>query len=133
MAGSNIGSKLPSGVGNILLGVVIGANFNQVADVQIPLIDTPTKFRVRAITLTNGSINPTTARFGVFSGAGATGTTIVSASTTPSLATAATLQDLSIAATTSITSTGSIYLNLTTAQGAAATVDVYVWGDILSA
>ena len=133
MAGSNIGSKLPNGVGNILLGVVIGANFNQVADVQIPLIDTPTKFRVRSVTLTNGSINPTTARFGIFSGAGGTGTTIVKASTTPSLGTAATLQDLTVTETTAISGTGSIYLNLTTAQGAAATVDVYVWGDILTA
>jgi len=133
MAGSNIGSKLPSQLGYVLLGQVTGANFNQVADVQIPLIDTPTKFRVRAVCLTNASTNPTTARFGIFSGTAGSGTTIVNASTTPSLATAATLQDLTVTETTSITGTGSIYLNLTTAQGAAATVDIYVYGDILTA
>ena len=131
MAGSKSGTKTASQFGSVLLGSAIGVNLNSATGVDtiIPMIDTPTKFRVRAIAMTNGSINPTTARYTIQTAAAVGGTVVVSA-VTPSLATAPIVQDLNIASTSAITGTGNLYLNLTTAQGAAATVDIYVYGDI---
>ncbi len=133
MASSNVGSKYPQGFGSILLGSAIGLNLNLGTNVDIPitLVDTPTKFRVRAVAMTNGSINPTTARFAIQTGALGTGVGVVT-SVTPSLASAAVVQDLTIASTNTITGTGLLYINLTTPQSAAATVDIYVYGDIYS-
>ena len=134
MAGSKTGTKLPSQYGSILLGSLIGVNLNLGTNVdqQIPLLDTPTKFRIRAIAMTNGSINPSTARFTINTAAAGGGVNLVS-SVTPSLASAAVVQDLTIASTNTITGTGVLYLYLTTPQSAAATVDIYVYGDIYTA
>lgn len=134
MAGSKVAPRTAAGFGSILLGYALGVNLNTATNVDTPIqmIDTPTKFRVRAVAMTNGSINPTTARFTIQTAVLQGGTAVVS-SVTPSLASAAVVQDLSIASTNAITGTGSLYLNLATAQGAAATVDIYVYGDIYTA
>lgn len=132
MPASRVANKLPSQFGSILLGSYIGVNLNATAGTDAAVInlpDTPTKFRVRAIAMTNGSINPTTARFTVNTAAAGGGVAVVT-SVTPSLASAAVVQDLTIASTNTITGTGNLYINLPTAQGAAATVDIYVYGDI---
>jgi len=135
MAGSKVAQKLAAGFGSVLLGSALGVNLNATTNADtavIPLIDTPTKFRIRAVAMTNGSINPTTARFAINTGAANTGTAVVT-SVTPSLASSAVVQDLSIASTNAITGTGNLYVYLTTAQGAAATVDLYIYGDIYTA
>jgi hypothetical protein len=51
---------------------------------------------------------------------------------TPALASAAVVQDLTIASTNAV-SQAYLYINVGTAQGAAATVDLYIYGDILTA
>jgi len=134
MAGDKVSNKLAAQFGYILLGSAMGVNLNSATNVDTPIamIDTPTKFRVRAVAMTNGSINPTTARFTINTAVSAGGTAVVTA-VTPSLASSSIVQDLSIASTNAITGTGNLYLNLTTAQGAAATVDIYVYGDIYTA
>jgi hypothetical protein len=134
MAGSKVATKTAAGFGTVLLGSALGVNLNTATNVDtiIPMIDTPTKFRVRAIAMTNGSINPTTARFTIQTAALQGGVAVVT-SVTPSLASAAVVQDLSIASTNTISGTGNLYLNLATAQSAAATVDIYVYGDIYTA
>ena len=134
MAGSKVAPRTAAGFGSILLGSAMGVNLNTATNVDtvIQMIDTPTKFRVRAVAMTNGSINPTTARFTIQTGALVSGTAVVTA-VTPSLGSSSVVQDLSIASTAAITGTGALYLNLTTAQGAAATVDIYVYGDIYTA
>lgn len=131
MAGSRVANKLASNFGSYLLGVALGVNLNAIngTDVFIPFADTPTKFRIRAIAMTNGSINPTTARFTVQTAANAGGVAVVT-SVTPSLAIPSVVQDLTIASTNTIVGIGGLFLNLTTQQGAAATVDVYIYGDI---
>jgi hypothetical protein len=131
MAASRVANKLPSQFGSILLAVVPSLNLNATGDTLVAFADTPTKFRVRAIAMTNGSINPTTARFTVQTAASAGGTAVVTA-VTPSLASAAVVQDLSIASTNAF-SQSYLYINVGTAQGAAATVDLYIYGDILTA
>ena len=134
MAGDKVATKLASQFGSVLLGSAIGVNLNTATGVDTPIamIDTPTKFRVRAVAMTNGSINPTTARFTINT-LPATGGVAVVTSVTPSLSSAAVVQDLSIASTNTISGTGNLYLNLGTAQSAAATVDIYVYGDIYTA
>jgi hypothetical protein len=131
MSSSKVSNKLPSQFGSILLAVVAGLDLNTTGDTFVAFADTPTKFRIRAIAMTNGSINPTTARFTVRTAASAGGTAIVTA-VTPSLASSAVVQDLSIASTNAF-SQAYVYINVGTAQGAAATVDLYIYGDILTA
>lgn len=131
MSSSRVSNKLPSQFGSILLAVVAGLDLNTTGDTFVAFADTPTKFRIRAIAMTNGSINPTTARFTVRTAASAGGTAIVTA-VTPSLASSAVVQDLSIASTNAF-SQAYVYINVGTAQGAAATVDLYIYGDILTA
>lgn len=131
MAGSRVANKLPSGFGSILLAVVPSVNLNATGDTFVTFPDTPTKYRIRAVSLTNGSINPTTARFSINVGAAVTGTQLV-ATVTPSLASAAIVQDLSINSTNAITGS-SVFINVSVAQGAAATADIYIYGDVLIA
>ena len=134
MASSRVANKLPSQFGAILLASYAGVNLNAGTnvDLQITLPDTPTKFRVRAIAVTNAFINPTTARYAIWTGAAGTGTNIVT-TVTPSMSSAAVVTDLSINSTNAISGTGNLYLYLTTPQGAAATMDIYIYGDILTA
>jgi hypothetical protein len=131
MSAPRVANKLPSGFGSVLLGKLIGVNLNATVntDQYIPFPDTPTRCRIRAIAVTNASINPTTARYAIYTGALTTGTNIVS-TVTPSMASSAVVTDLSIASTNAITGAGGLYLNLSTAQGAAATMDIFVYGDI---
>jgi len=129
MAASRVANKYPTGFGSILLAVVNGLNLNATGDTIVPLIDTPTKFRIRAVAATNGSINPTTARYSINTGALVTGTQLV-ATVTPSMASSAVVQDLTVASTLAITGTGVVYINVSVAQGAAATLDLYIYGDI---
>ena len=134
MASSRVANKLPSQFGSILLASAIGVNLNLGTNVDqvVTLPDTPTKFRIRAIAMTNGSINPTTARFAINTAAAGGGVGVVT-TVTPSLSSAAVVQDLTIASTNTITGTGNLYIYLTTPQSAAATVDIYIYGDILVA
>ena len=132
MAGSRVASKFATQFGSFLLGSVLGVNLNSLANVDTPVFlgDTPTKFRVRAVAMTNGSINPTTARFTINTLPLGAGVAIVTA-VTPALSSSAVVQDLAIASTNAITGTGTLFINLGTPQGAAATVDIYIYGDIL--
>jgi hypothetical protein len=77
MAASRVANKLPSGFGSILLAVVPSFNLNATGDTLVAFPDTPTKFRVRAVAMTNGSINPSTARFGIYTAAAAGGMMVV--------------------------------------------------------
>jgi len=131
---ARVANKLPSGFGSILLGKLIGANMNTTSDQAIPLIDNPTKIRIRYIVVTNASVSLTTAAGGIYPAVSKGGTAIVaSGQAYSSLTAAATTLDLTLnAATTSLSNQGAIYLSLTTAQGAAATADVYVFGDVLT-
>jgi hypothetical protein len=117
---------------NTLLGVLKGANFNSVADqpISIPFA----KYVIRRIVVVNASASLTLAAGGFYTGAGKTGTVIVAAAQLYTALTVATkFLDLSLAAIigTDILTANPVYLSLTLAQGAAATADVYLFGDVL--
>jgi len=139
MDANKVGSLLPQQFGGILLGKLIGANMDSTDDQRIVMFSNPSKFILRRIVVTNASISLTTAAGGVYTATSKGGTAVVASSQAYSSLSASTLfLDLTLntsgsASTTVKSSIPNLYLSLTTAQGAAATADVYVYGDILEA
>ena len=137
MDANKVGSLLPQQFGGILLGKLIGADMNSTSDQRIVMFSNPSKFILRRIVVTNASISLTTAAGGVYTAASKGGTAVVASSQAYSSLSASTLfLDLTLSTTGSASTTvkssiPNLYLSLTTAQGAAATADVYVYGDIL--
>jgi hypothetical protein len=124
-----------------LIGVILGANLNQTnTDIAIPLILIPgANFIVSGVTINNASVSLTTATFGVYSATAAGGVTIVTAGAVLSGLTVATSNlNASLAATAittvlnQTTQSNQLYFRVGTAQGAAATADIYVWADVLT-
>jgi len=124
-----------------VLGVLRGANFNVTTDQSIAIrplssnnvgfIAGATKYIVTDIYVMNCSASLTTAKGGFYTGAGKTGTIIGAVTTAFTNCTGATtMQRLSgLANEDSNTFTAaSLILSLTTAQGVAATGDVYIMG-----
>lgn len=137
MDANSVGTQLPDRFGQILLGELISANMNSTADQQIVIFSAPAKYIVRRIVVTNASISLTTAVGGIYPQISKGGTAIVANSQAYSSLNATTkFIDLTIASGYtsggSILTAKSIYLSLTTPQGAAATADVYVYGDIVT-
>lgn len=117
-----------------------GANFNTVNDQPIAIPQRFTAFQLSSIIITNASLSLTTAVGGFYPQAAKVGTPIVAASQAYSvLTTAAGLMTATLAAFGSGTRFSSanlgsiggllmVWFSLTTAQGAAATGDVYLTG-----
>jgi hypothetical protein len=117
----------------ILLGSFIGANMNTTGDqaIAVPYA----RYVVRRIVVGNASISLTTAVGGLYTAASKGGTIIVAATQGYTFLTAASkFLDLTLAAIlgTDVRTESTLYFSLTTAQGAAATADICVYGDILA-
>ena len=137
MDANKVGNQLPNRFGQILLGQLISANMNSTSDQQIVIFSAPAKYIIRRIVATNASTSLTTAAGGIYPAVSKGGTAIVAAGQAYSGLTASgKFVDLTVAS--GYTSGGdvltvkSIYLSLTTPQGAAATADIYVYGDIIT-
>lgn len=118
-----------------LLGFIKSANMNTTADQLITIIpgQGSLTYRIDRITVTNPSISLTLAAGGVYTTTSKGGTAIVAAAQLYSALTAAAISlDLTLAINTNRTESG-LYLSLTTAQGAAATADLFVWGWVFDA
>ena len=121
--------------GGQILGSLIGANMNSTGDQPFVMhFDATTeKFAISKILVTNASTSLTTAAGGIYDTAAKGGNAIVAAAQVYTALTAAgKLLSLTIAAAGS----GNVFsvapiLSLTTAQGAAATADFYLFGDVL--
>ena len=110
-----------------LLAVATGVNVNATGDQAVLSIINSTNWSVSNVVFTNASVSLTTAAAGVFTGRNASGTAIVanaalSANTGPTVVVQETV------ASTALQTGQNLYVNVGTAQGAAATVDVYVYG-----
>lgn len=117
----------------ILLSAMIGANMNTTGDQAITV--SYARYVVRRIVVGNASISLTVAAGGVYTAAAKGGTAIVSAAQLYSFLTAASkFLDLTLAAIlgTDVRTESILYLSLTTGQGAAATADIYIYGDVLA-
>lgn len=138
MDASRVANELPTRFGGILLGSLIAGNFNSTSDQQITIFDNPSKYVIRRIVVTNASASLTTAAGGIYTAVSKGGTAVVASSQAYSTLTGSTLfldLTLNTSGNANITVKSSIpnlYLSLTTAQGTAATADVYVYGDILT-
>lgn len=116
-----------------LLGVIRASNFNSTSDQAIPM-PSGQRYVLRRIVATNASTSLTTAVGGLYTGTAKSGTILVAATQAYAALTAsAKYVDLTLAsgAMTDTFNAATIYLSLTTAQGAAATADIYVYGDLL--
>ena len=120
-----------------LLGVAYSVNLNSL-NLDNPVVLTLVSeaaagaayYKVGAITMNNASTNLNTAQVGVYTAVAAGGNTLASPQALTTLAAAT--NDLSLTLATGATQTtntaNTIYVRNTTAQSAAATADVYVWG-----
>jgi len=110
-----------------LLAVATGVNVNATGDqVVLPIINS-TNYSVSNVVFTNASTSLTTAAAGLFTAPSAGGTGVV-ANAALSALTGSTVVSQRTVASTAIQSGQNLYLNVGTAQGAAATMDVYVYG-----
>lgn len=122
----------------ILAGILKNANMNTTADQAIALaLPNPAaggngKYTVLNVLCANPSISLTTAAGGIYTGPGKTGVQVVSSAQAFSALTqglvnvAGSLLQLTINLPTAFFTAPTLYLALTTAQGAAATADFYV-------
>lgn len=117
------------------IGYLIGADFNSTGDQAIALAGVG-RWALRKIVVCNASISLTTAAGGLYTATSKGGVAIVAASQAyTALTNANKYLDLTLTATpgTDVLTVNTIYLSLTTAQGAAATADVFLFGDPLPA
>ena len=113
-----------------LLASFQGVNVNATGDTVLPIQNT-TNYSVSNVIFTNASTSLTTAEAGVFTAPSAGGTAIVADAALSAL-TASTVVSQRTVAATATQSGQNLYVNVGTAQGAAATMDVYVYGYDLS-
>ena len=130
MATDNVVGKFIGNLGDQAircLGQLRGANANITTD-QVILINNSAKYAISAIVYTNASASLTTASGGLYTGAAKTGTTIVTNAALSGLTAATVVTYPTVASTATLLTAQQIYFALTTAQGASATVDVYIYG-----
>lgn len=123
---SNHPQQLSSNQALRLIASYQSVNLNAAGDTVLPVIDT-SLYSVSNIILTNVSTSLTTATVGVFTGPGATGTTIRATATSTANTSASVVAQLATVVTTAVSSPN-LYFNVGTPQGAAATGDVFVYG-----
>lgn len=121
---------------NNYIGKLIGADMDVTTDQPIKISgDSSLIYIIRRIIVVNPSISLTTAAGGFYTAASKGGTTVVAASQAYTALTGSTKWvDLTLASgvTGDTLTAGTLYFSLTTAQGAAATADIYIFGDLLN-
>jgi len=110
-----------------LLAVFTGVNVNATGDTANLKIANASNWSVSNVVFTNASISLTTAAAGLFTAPSGGGTAIV-ANAALSALTSSTVVSQRTVASTAIQTGDNLYVNVGTAQGAAATMDVYVYG-----
>jgi len=110
-----------------LLAVATGVNVNATGDQAVLQINNSTNYSVSNVVFTNASVSLTTAAAGLFTAPSAGGTAIVSNAALSAL-TGSTVVSQRTVASTATQSAQNLYLNVGTAQGATATMDIYVYG-----
>ena len=115
------------------LGKLLNVDLNITTDQIIPIINT-SKYVIRSIIVTNASatLAASIAAGGVYTAASKGGGAVVAAAQVyTSLTSAAVATNLTIAIGAIARTEAALYLSLTTAHGSAATIDIYVFGDVL--
>ena len=123
---TNHPSQLATNQAIRLLASYQGVNVNATGDTVLPILNTGS-YSVSNVIFTNASTSLTTAAAGLFTAPSAGGTGIV-ANAALSALTGATVVSQRTVASTASQAGQNLYVNVGTAQGAAATMDVYVYG-----
>ena len=123
---TNHPSNLASNQALRLIASAQSVNLNAVGDTIAPIL-VAGSVSVQSIIVANASISLTTAQIAVYTGAGATGTAVKSAYAVSGNTSAAKVVVTAATSTDAVTSTP-LYVRCTTAQGAAATADVFIYG-----
>jgi len=110
-----------------LLAVATGVNVNSTGDQATLAINNASSYSVSNVVFTNASISLSSAAAGLFTAPAAGGTGLV-ANAALSALTSSTVVSQRTVASTALQTAQNLYLNVGTAQGAAATMDVYVYG-----
>lgn len=118
------------------IGSAIGVNLNATGDTEIPLPAGARKYIIRRIVVTNASANLSggSLQYGIFSAVSGGGEAILASgvNSATSLTAATKFISPAVAQDDTIT-TNSVYFRVGTANGSAATGDVYLFGDVLAA
>ena len=109
-----------------LLASATGVNANATGDTVLPLLDS-SSYSVKFVVATNASTSLTTAAAGLFTAPAAGGTAIVANAALSALTGSTVVSERTVASTAAQTGQN-LYVNVGTAQGAAATFDIYVYG-----
>jgi hypothetical protein len=125
-ATTNHPSNLATNQALRLIASAQGVNLNTVGDTVANILVSG-RVSVQSIIVTNASTDLTTAQLAVYTGPAAGGTAVKSAYALTGNTTAAKTVVTAATSTDAITSTP-LYIRCTTAQGAAATADVFIYG-----
>jgi hypothetical protein len=109
-----------------LLASYQGVNVNATGDTVLPINNT-SSYSISNVIFTNASVSLTTAAAGLFTAPSAGGTGIVANAALSALTGSTVVSQRTVASTAQQTGQN-LYVNVGTAQGAAATMDVYVYG-----
>lgn len=123
---TNHPSQLATNQAIRLLASFQGVNVNATGDIVLPILNTGS-YSVSNVIFTNASTSLTTAAAGVFTAPNAGGTGIVANAALSALTSATVVSQRTVASTASQAGQN-LYVNVGTAQGAAATMDVFVYG-----
>lgn len=123
---TNHPSQLATNQAIRLLASFQGVNVNATGDTVLPILNTGS-YSVSNVIFTNASTSLTTAAAGVFTAPNAGGTGIVANAALSALTGATVVSQRTVASTASLAGQN-LYVNVGTAQGAAATMDVFVYG-----
>jgi uncharacterized membrane protein len=114
-----------------LLASAEDVNVNVVGDTVAKILNASGSVSVASIIVTNASINLTTAELAVYTAPAAGGTAVKTAYALSGNSTSAKVV-VTAASSTDLVSGDKLYIRCTTAQGAAATCDVFIYGYDLS-
>jgi hypothetical protein len=110
-----------------LLASAQAVNLNAVGDTVAKLLNDSGFVSVQSIIVANASVDLTTAQLAVYTGAGATGTAIKTAYALSGNSSSAKVV-ITAATSTDAIDVSELYIRCTTAQGAAATANVFIYG-----
>jgi hypothetical protein len=110
-----------------LLASAQAVNLNAVGDTVAKLLNDSGFVSVQSIIVANASVDLTTAQLAVYTGPGATGTAIKTAYALTGNSSSAKVV-ITAATSTDAIDVSELYIRCTTAQGAAATANVFIYG-----
>jgi hypothetical protein len=123
---ANHPSQLSTNQAIRLLASFQSVNVNATGDTVLPILNT-TSYSVSNVIVTNATVSLSSAAAGLFTAPAAGGTAIVSNAALSAMSASTVVSQRTVASTAAQTGQN-LYVNVGTAQGAAATMDVYVYG-----